>query len=86
MKETAVEWLMKELKKHGSGAVRTFPDLFEQAKEKELEIFKELYNENFKSEDWEFEVSSGYYGYRNKINGEWLYECDYKILKNKQEQ
>jgi hypothetical protein len=43
-------------------------------------------NENFKSEDWEFEASSGYYGYRNKITDEWLYECDYNILKNKKEQ
>jgi hypothetical protein len=34
---TAVEWLMEELPKHGSGAVRTFGDLFEQAKEIEKE-------------------------------------------------
>jgi len=34
---TAVEWLMEELPKHGSGAVRTFGDLFEQAKEMEEE-------------------------------------------------
>jgi hypothetical protein len=34
---TAVEWLMEELPKHGSGAVRTFGDLFEQAKEMEKE-------------------------------------------------
>jgi hypothetical protein len=32
MKQTAVEWLMEELSKNGSGAVRTFVDLFEQAK------------------------------------------------------
>jgi hypothetical protein len=35
--KTAVEWLMEELPKHGSGAVRTFGDLFEQAKEMEKE-------------------------------------------------
>jgi hypothetical protein len=29
---TAVEWLEKELSKNGSGAVKTFADLFEQAK------------------------------------------------------
>jgi hypothetical protein len=33
--KTAIEWLMEELPKHGSGAVRTFGDLFEQAKEME---------------------------------------------------
>ncbi len=32
---TAVEWLINELPKHGSGAVRTFGELFEQAKEME---------------------------------------------------
>ena len=35
--KTAVEWLMEELPKHGSGAVRTFGDLFQQAKEIEKE-------------------------------------------------
>ena len=35
--KTAVEWLMEELPKHGSGAVRTFGDLFQQAKEMEKE-------------------------------------------------
>jgi hypothetical protein len=35
--KTAVEWLIEELPKHGSGAVRTFGDLFEQAKEMEKE-------------------------------------------------
>lgn len=35
--KTAVEWLMNELTKNGSGAVRTFGDLFEQAKEMEKE-------------------------------------------------
>jgi len=35
--QTAVEWLMNELTKHGSGAVRTFGELFEQAKEMEKE-------------------------------------------------
>ena len=30
---TAVEWLMDELQKNGSGAVKTFGDLFEEAKE-----------------------------------------------------
>jgi hypothetical protein len=35
--QTAVKWLMNELTKHGSGAVRTFGELFEQAKEMEKE-------------------------------------------------
>lgn len=28
-------------------------------------------------EDWEFERSSGYAGYRNKITSEWIYEKEY---------
>jgi hypothetical protein len=40
--KTAVEWLMEELPKHGSGAVRTFGDLFQQAKEMEDDQKKEL--------------------------------------------
>ena len=35
--KTAVEWLMEELPKNGSGAVRTFGDLFDKAKEMEKE-------------------------------------------------
>lgn len=27
--------------------------------------------------DWNFERSSGYRGYRNKLTGEWLYEEDF---------
>jgi hypothetical protein len=34
---------MEELPKHGSGAVRTFGDLFEQAKEMEKEHIKDAY-------------------------------------------
>ena len=48
MRQTAVEWLEKELPKYGSGAVRTFRDLFEQAKEMEKEqtlLFSEKYDE-----------------------------------------
>lgn len=30
-----------------------------------------------KQTDWEFEISSGYYGYRNKITGDWIYESEY---------
>lgn len=36
-KQTAVEWLIKQLPIHGSGAVKTFPELFEQALEMEKE-------------------------------------------------
>ena len=43
MKQTAVEWLQKELPKYGSGAVRTFRDLFEQAKEMEKEQICDAY-------------------------------------------
>lgn len=35
MKQTPVEWLIEQLPKYGSGAVKTFPELFEQAKEME---------------------------------------------------
>ena len=28
-------------------------------------------------EDWEFERSSGYAGYRNKVTSEWIYEDEY---------
>jgi hypothetical protein len=31
----------------------------------------------FKKEDWEFEVASGYNGYRNKISGRWIYAEEY---------
>jgi hypothetical protein len=41
--KTAVEWLMEELPKNGSGAVRTFGDLFEQAKEMEKAQIVEAY-------------------------------------------
>ncbi len=30
-----------------------------------------------KQEDWKFEISSGYNGYRNIVTGEWIYEPDY---------
>ena len=36
---TAVEWLELELRKNGSGAVKTFADLFEQAKAMEEERY-----------------------------------------------
>ena len=42
--QTAVEWLMNELTKLGSGAVRTFGELFEQAKELEKEQMFEFWN------------------------------------------
>jgi hypothetical protein len=36
-----------------------------------------------KQSDWEFEISSGYHGYRNKITGDWIYESEYfKIFNN----
>jgi hypothetical protein len=28
-------------------------------------------------QDWEFERSSGYAGYRNKVTSEWIYENEY---------
>lgn len=31
----------------------------------------------FKKEDWKFEVTSGYDGYRNKISGWWIYKEEY---------
>ncbi len=32
---------------------------------------------NFKEEDWVFERSSGYAGYRNSINADWIFETNY---------
>jgi hypothetical protein len=45
--KTAVEWLMEELPKHGSGAVKTFGDLFEQAKEMEDEQIGDAYERGY---------------------------------------
>jgi hypothetical protein len=45
--QTAVEWLMNELTKLGSGAVRTFGKLFEQAKEMEKEQIKDACQQGF---------------------------------------
>jgi hypothetical protein len=36
-KQTALEWLEKQLVINGSGAIKTFPELFEQAKQMEKE-------------------------------------------------
>ena len=33
--------------------------------------------EKFNKQDWTFERSSGYAGYRNKTTGEWIYENEY---------
>jgi len=33
--------------------------------------------EKFNKQDWTFEMSSGYAGYRNSITGEWIYEREY---------
>jgi hypothetical protein len=33
-------------------------------------------------DDWVFERSSGYAGYRNTQTGEWIYESEYKRLKS----
>ena len=40
---TAVEWLELELRKNGSGAVKTFADLFEQTKEMEKQQIETAY-------------------------------------------
>jgi hypothetical protein len=32
---------------------------------------------NFKREDWVFEISSGYKGYRNIHTAEWIYDTNY---------
>ena len=37
-------------------------------------------------ENWQFERSSGYAGYRNKVTGKWIYEEDYiKLFPLKEE-
>ena len=51
---SAVEWLQKELPKYGSGAVRTFRDLFEQAKEIEKEQIKDAWDNGIQ---WEWDSS-----------------------------
>jgi hypothetical protein len=35
-----------------------------------------------KQTDWEFEISSGYNGYRNKITSDWIYESEYLKIFN----
>jgi histidinol dehydrogenase len=45
--QTAVEWIMNELTKLGSGAVRTFGNLFEQAKELEKQQIKDACQQRF---------------------------------------
>jgi len=57
--KTAVEWLMEELPKHGSGAVRTFGDLFEQAKEME--------KEQMRSDFWHHRRITGYEILKDKV-------------------
>ena len=42
-KQTAVEWLVEQLPKHGSGAVKTFSGLFQQAKEIEKKQLCDMY-------------------------------------------
>lgn len=32
-----------------------------------------------KVENWQFEISSGYAGYRNTVTGDWIYEKDYLV-------
>jgi len=48
-----------------------------------------MYNEHIKSfieTEWIFERSSGYAGYRNIVNGEWIFSDDYsKRIKIKEE-
>ena len=38
--------------------------------------------EESKQTDWEFEISSGYNGYRNKITSDWIYESEYLKIFN----
>lgn len=49
MKQTSIEWLEKQLILNGSGAVKTFPELFEQAKEMENEQRFENFKQGFHS-------------------------------------
>jgi hypothetical protein len=57
--QSVVQWLEKELSKNGSGAVKTFADLFEQAKAMEEERYdwKVVY-ENTPPSDVELLVQS----------------------------
>jgi hypothetical protein len=74
MKQTAVEWLMNELTKHGSGAVRTFGELFEQADKMEKQQIIDACQQGFydgldmaKTKKSKFKSSEQYYNetYKN---------------------
>lgn len=71
MKQTVVEWLEKELIKHGSGAVRTFGDLFEQAKEMEKQQIIEAHGSKLKN-------SKGATNYEYWYTGEMYYNENFK--------
>ena len=47
---TAVEWLEKQLLINGSGAIKTFPELFEQAAQMEKEQITEAHLQGLYSE------------------------------------
>ena len=58
---TAVEWLELELRKNGSGAVKTFADLFEQAKEMFEKQIIDAHMEGQPIYSFEMEKSQQYY-------------------------
>jgi hypothetical protein len=52
---------MEELPKHGSGAVRTFGDLFEQAKEMEKEQIVNAHYQGYRPSIGTTEISEKYF-------------------------
>lgn len=75
--KSAVEWLINELPKHGSGAVRTFGNLFEQAKELEKKNINSTavncYTEGFRDRGkgvTSKELMSYYEGYYDRVFGD----------------
>ena len=38
---------------------------------------------DFEYNDWDFEISSGYNGYRNKKTNEWVYQEDFNKVKDR---
>ena len=65
-KQTAVNWLMEQLLINGSGAIKTFPELFEQAKAMEIDQHQTTFNAGYEEhivETWGEEDPKGFEDY-----------------------
>jgi len=65
-KQTAVEWLEEQLVINGSGAIQTFPELFEQAKQMHKEQIAQSWHNG---DDHEFSKSQSGEDYYNETYG-----------------